>query len=833
MNWFDNAVVYHIYPLGYVGAAQNNDGLSETGGTPLAGPILGVLPHLPQIKANGFNTIFFGPVFESGSHGYDTVDYLTLDRRLGTNADFKVVCDEIHNLGMSVILDGVFNHVGRGFMPFKDVVQNKWNSRYKDWFFLNGGNSPYNDGFGYDCWEGHSMLVRLNLNNRETRDYLMNAITAWYNEFKIDGLRLDVAYCLDLDFLKELRRHCKNLKSDFWLMGETLHGDYNKWMNPEMLDSVTNYECYKGLYSSFNELNMFEIAHSLNRQFGAENWCLYRGKELYCFVDNHDVSRIVSRLKYQEHLSGIYTLLFTMPGVPGVYYGSEYSFKGEKQSGSDAVLRPKFDISEHAETPLSNVIKKLAFAHQTYPALYKGDYRQILLQNKYIAFSRTFEEQTVYSLINADSATTLFNLPGGGIYTDIFTAQQIDTSKPIQLNGYQTMVLVPGTGEPPVADREDVSAICNSSRAGEPPAEPAVADREDVSAISNSSRADLSSVNEEIKINTDSLIPTFGLEPGKKISDFELVNGRLHIKVGKDSAFKTVFSALEKIAYNQKATIHLQSGVYLEKILCDRADIEIIGEGIDNTIIEFAQGAHQLDDAGETLGTFRTYTAFFIVHRLVLKDLSIVNSIGEGRKYGQGIAAGIDSEKVYCENVAFKGHQDTLFTGPLPDYEIMVGGFKGPLQFRDRRLNHHYYRNCYIEGDVDFILGGANALFENCELKCLDRADTRVGGYITASSALPEEVGYLFYKCKVTTNSKKTGSYFLGRPWRENAATAFIECEIGEIINPKKFEEWNCNGVPRYYIYPKTDEHEIYGHYAEKELAAELLGKFRERYIDS
>ncbi|MDR1754912.1 MAG: maltodextrin glucosidase [Eubacterium sp.] len=439
MNWFDNATVYHIFPLGYTGAPEKNDYNFASG----EGRILRVISHLPVIKSQGFNTIFFGPVFESGQHGYDTTDYLRIDSRLGNNDDFKKVCDEIHALGMNVIVDGVFNHVGRDFAPFKDVLRNKFESRYKDWFNIYHGNSPYNDGFNYDCWEGHAMLVKLNLYNPEVKNYIKSAVTAWYNEFKIDGLRLDVAYCLDLNFLKELRHHCKGtMRSDFWLIGETLHGDYNKWMNPEMLDSVTNYECYKGLYSSFNELNMFEIAYSLNRQFGQENWCLYTGKSLYCFVDNHDVSRIASRLKNKLHLKGIYTLMFTMPGVPGVYYGSEYGLEGEKQSGSDAVLRPEFNISEYTEVDLTRIIKKLAFAHKTYASLYMGDYRQISVKNKALAFVRSQGGESIYIIINASDSTETFNLFGDEIYKDIFTDKVIDTSKLIELAPYDSMVLI-------------------------------------------------------------------------------------------------------------------------------------------------------------------------------------------------------------------------------------------------------------------------------------------------------------------------------------------------------------------------------------------------------
>lgn len=311
MNWFENAVFYHIYPIGYFGCPRQNDFTSEP-----THKILRVIDDIPHIKELGCNAVYFGPVFESSAHGYDTADYTKIDRRLGTNEDFKKVCDALHENGIRVVLDGVFNHVGRDFWAFRDVRENKLGSAKKDWFHVREGNDGYNDGFWYEGWEGHYELVKLNLYNPEVKQYLKDCITGWKKEFGIDGLRLDVAYCLDLNFLKELHGHCKWLAEDFFLLGETLHGDYNKWMNPEMLDSVTNYECYKGLFSSFNDMNMFEIAHSINRQFGSENWCLYRGKHLYTFVDNHDVNRIASMLKTKEHLPDIYTLMFMMPGIP-------------------------------------------------------------------------------------------------------------------------------------------------------------------------------------------------------------------------------------------------------------------------------------------------------------------------------------------------------------------------------------------------------------------------------------------------------------------------------------------------------------------------------------
>ncbi|MDR0821734.1 MAG: HAD-IA family hydrolase [Oscillospiraceae bacterium] len=434
MPAFDNAVIYHIYPLGYCGCPPQNS-YTQSGS-----PILRVIEQLPILKAQGFNTIFFGPLFESSRHGYDTADYRKLDSRLGTNDDFKKVCAEIHALGMRVIVDGVFNHVGREFWAFKDLLQHKLSSRYKDWFHVRDGNSNYNDGFWYEGWEGHFELVKLNLYNPEVKEHIFDSVKLWRDEFGLDGLRLDVAYCLEPNFLKELHTRCKSLSPDFWIMGEAIHGNYATWANNEMCDSVTNYVCYKGLYSSFNSLNMFEIAHSLNQQYSSNNWGNVRGRFLYCFADNHDVSRVASILTNKEHLAPLYTLLFTMPGVPGVYYGSEYAVTGEKSKG-DSDLRREFKLSEAKAIPLTSHIAKLAKAHTKLKPLCVGDYRHIILQNKFFAFERELNGDKVFVLINADSGPSTFNLWGDGEYVDVLSGDIVNTSAPITLPAYQSAVL--------------------------------------------------------------------------------------------------------------------------------------------------------------------------------------------------------------------------------------------------------------------------------------------------------------------------------------------------------------------------------------------------------
>lgn len=417
--WAYESVFYQIYPLGFCGAPFENDGVLEH-------RILKVLDWIPHMKELGIDAVYFSPLFESDTHGYNTRDYRKVDVRLGTNEDFKKVCDALHENGIRVVLDGVFNHVGRGFGPFQDVVRNRQNSPYVDWFgrISFEGNSNYNDGLWYEGWEGHYDLVKLNLHNENVVNYILDSVKLWVEEFGIDGLRLDVAYCLDEGFLRRLRSFTGSLKEDFFLLGEMLHGDYNRLMNDTMLHSATNYECYKGLYSSFNSMNLFEIVHSLLRQFGPENWTLYRGKHLLSFVDNHDVTRVASILTNEKHLPLIYALAFGMPGIPCVYYGSEWGEKASKSQG-DPALRPSFE--EPLWNELTDWIKALTAAKKQSEALNYGSFRSIVLTNRQCIFERKSENERVLVAINADEAEYTAHFDAGcGTAVDLITGEKHD-----------------------------------------------------------------------------------------------------------------------------------------------------------------------------------------------------------------------------------------------------------------------------------------------------------------------------------------------------------------------------------------------------------------------
>lgn len=432
--WAYNGVFYQIYPIGFCGAPVHNDGEC----VPRIRKLLDWSEYLGNL---GVDSILLNPIFESDNHGYDTRDFKQIDCRLGTNEDFADVCKSLHKHGVKIVLDGVFNHVGRGFWAFQDVLEKRWDSPYKDWFHINfDGNSCYNDGFWYEGWEGHFELVKLNLKNPAVVDYLLDCVKFWVSEFDIDGLRLDVAYSLDHDFMRRLRSYTQEIKPDFALIGEVLFGDYNLIVNDSMLHSCTNYECYKGLYSSFNSMNLFEIAHSLHRQFGADQWCIYRGKHLMTFADNHDVTRLASILTNKEHIPLAYGLMLGMPGIPCLYYGSEWGQTGEKAPDNDYALRPCFEKPMPNE--LTDYIKKLIAVRQKSDALCSGTYKNVVIQNHQLVFSRSSEKERVIVAVNAAADSyTAWNQELNGKALELLSGEEVNLDGKLELPPYSVQYL--------------------------------------------------------------------------------------------------------------------------------------------------------------------------------------------------------------------------------------------------------------------------------------------------------------------------------------------------------------------------------------------------------
>lgn len=437
-KWYEKGVFYHMYPLGLTGAPKTN---TEASVTDRFDELDLWIPH---IRSLGANAIYIGPLFESSTHGYDTRDYRLVDRRLGDNDGFKKFVSLCHEAGIKVVVDGVFNHTGREFFAFKDIQEKREASPYKDWYKgVNfGWGSPLGDSFGYEAWQGHYELACLNLWNPEVKQYLFDTIRFWIDEFDIDGIRLDCANVMDFGFMKEMRSQTAAMKEDFWLMGEVIHGEYSRWVNDEMLHSVTNYELHKSIYSGFNDHNFFEIAHNVRRLEAI-------GAKLYTFVDNHDEDRIASKLKDPAHLFPVYTALFTLPGIPSVYYGSEWGIEGARSKTSDEVLRPCITIGDEPKlhTALTDHISRLGHIHEENPEFFAGRYQELLLTNRQYAFARFAGEQAVITAINNDEKEAAVTIPcpaKGNEAFDLLTETVypvIDRKIQVTLPAYGSVVL--------------------------------------------------------------------------------------------------------------------------------------------------------------------------------------------------------------------------------------------------------------------------------------------------------------------------------------------------------------------------------------------------------
>ncbi len=409
MAWYDEAVFYHIYPLGLTGAPKQNT-YQE-----VEHRLNTLLPWIDHIKNIGCNALYIGPLFESVGHGYETTDYKKLDSRLGTNEDLKNFVSECHKAGIKVIFDGVFNHTGRDFFAFKDIKEKREASSYKDWYCNVNfyGNNEYNDGFSYDNWGGYNLLAKLNQHNPAVRDYICDVIRFWVNEFDVDGIRLDAADVLDFNYMQALRQVTNEVKPDFWLMGEVIHGDYTRWVNEGTLHSVTNYTLHKALYSGHNDHNYFEIAHTVKRlqDMGGNKL------KLYNFVDNHDVERIYTKLNNKKHFVPVHILMYTLPGVPSIYYGSEFGIEGRKERFSDDSLRPALSYDEYKDAIDTNEYTKLIAAlgklRQKLDIVSYGDFKELVLTNCQYAFSRNLNGKSVLVTVNNADNDANLSLPAG------------------------------------------------------------------------------------------------------------------------------------------------------------------------------------------------------------------------------------------------------------------------------------------------------------------------------------------------------------------------------------------------------------------------------------
>ncbi|MCL2244704.1 MAG: alpha-amylase family glycosyl hydrolase [Treponema sp.] len=438
--WFNDAVIYHIYSLSLSKLPSEQTAPFINDYSELRDTAAEIVKWIPHIKGMGFNAVLFSPVFKSRSHGYDVTDYYEIDNRIGTNGGFQALVKQFHDNGIRVILDCVFNHCGRDFFAFRELQNH--NLQFTDWFSgvdLNR-QSPMGDYFTYDTWNGHYKLPKFNLGNSAVKEYLLNALRFWIDTFDIDGMRLDAADVLDNNFMVELRHVSEEKKNNFWLMGEVVHGDYSNWVNERCLHSVTNYILYKSLYSSHNDNNLYELAYSI------DNSVPDNGLPLYTFLDNHDQSRIASSVSNPAHLFTLYALLFTLPGIPSVYYGSEWGVRGVKEEGSDHSLRPYINIDNRFEysTSLTEFICKLIYIRHREKALKYGSYRKIYLDyNRPFVYERFYENERIIIIVNIANHedTVNLNMQNNSNFSDLLQDENFISCGSIYMKPFSVRIL--------------------------------------------------------------------------------------------------------------------------------------------------------------------------------------------------------------------------------------------------------------------------------------------------------------------------------------------------------------------------------------------------------
>jgi cyclomaltodextrinase / maltogenic alpha-amylase / neopullulanase len=413
-DWIRHALWWQVYPLGFTGA-EKTALPDDAAAVPRLRQVEAWLPHLLELGCNG---LALGPVFASETHGYDTVDHFTVDRRLGTDDDLQHLLDACHSHGIRVLLDGVFNHVGRGFPRFRQLLDQGPDSPAAAWFHVNPDpGAP--DGFGYRDFEGHRGLVTLNHDDDEVADHVVRVMTHWCDR-GVDAWRLDAAYAVPPAFWRRVLPQVRDAHPDVWVVGEVIHGDYAGYVEASGIDSVTQYELWKAVWSSLNDRNLFELAHAMRRH--AE---MVRSFLPQTFVGNHDVTRIASRLTDPRHVPLALALLFTLPGIPTVYYGDELGLEGVKEDreGGDDAVRPAFPPApgpdDDDDSGLRALHQRLIGVRRRHPWLVDAELHEPdQLTNDVLAFRLSAREQEIGVVLNVGDTPTEADLCGQVVRVD-------------------------------------------------------------------------------------------------------------------------------------------------------------------------------------------------------------------------------------------------------------------------------------------------------------------------------------------------------------------------------------------------------------------------------
>lgn len=399
--WWQQVIFYHIYPLGFFGCPQINPiaqikpTLSQIQPVNRLAKIRQYYPHFQQLN---IGAIYFGPVFESCTHGYDSINYTQIDRRLGTSQLLHEIIDELHQQKIKVIFDAVFNHTSRLFPAFIDLKNNQTRSPYQSWYKKINfrENTVWQDGFSYQYYQDCVELPEINLSNPEVQRFFLSIIQYWFSQFKIDGLRLDVAYLLPPDFLNKIKKLSTDLNPDSILIGETITPQQISLVDDQLIHTATNFPLYQHIHQSFTQNDFWQLKNIFRQQ---------KNIPLFNFLNNHDTSRIFSQLEDQQHLQSAFVILLTHPGQPCLYYGDEFLLDGLKQSKHDQQVRSKMPNHQHLNTDQLNhsqFISKLIKIRQRNHFISKGQIRIIHCHHQSISYLIQNENKYLYIVINAN-----------------------------------------------------------------------------------------------------------------------------------------------------------------------------------------------------------------------------------------------------------------------------------------------------------------------------------------------------------------------------------------------------------------------------------------------
>ncbi|MCU1532718.1 MAG: alpha amylase, catalytic region [Arthrobacter sp.] len=408
-NWVQHAVWWHVYPLGFTGAEKS----ALPAGTAGEHRLQQLVPWLDYAVELGASGIALGPVFASETHGYDTTDYFRIDPRLGDESDFDDLIREAHTRGLRILLDGVFNHTGRSFQPFRNALEGGPSTATAPWFHLSWPDAGWAPGRepDYADFEGHHHLVALNHGEPQVATFVADVLKHWLSR-GADGWRLDAAYAVPSSFWSSVLGKVRADFPEAYFVGEYIHGDYAAEVSAGDLDSATQYELWKAVWSSLNDGNFYELAASLERH----NALLDTFVPL-TFVGNHDVTRIASKLADPALLPHALVVLFTVGGTPSIYYGDEQAFRGVKEdrAGGDDVVRPSFPAVPSDLSAIGRHVyelhRQLIGLRRRHAWLHAARTRVLTLSNDHLVYEATGEGASLVVALNLSQAAAELDVP--------------------------------------------------------------------------------------------------------------------------------------------------------------------------------------------------------------------------------------------------------------------------------------------------------------------------------------------------------------------------------------------------------------------------------------